>query len=191
MLKQRSGINSMDADLPLPAASQVLETARARRSIRKYLPTPVEDEKLAQVLEAGRIAPTAGNAQMWKFIVVRDPELVKKLVGACNNQRFVGEAPLALALCSDGEDRVMACGQRARVIDCSIALSFMVLVAAELGLGTCWLGNFSNEKVKRLLGVPDNCDVIAVSPLGYAAEAPPARERKPAEQVICYDRWPT
>ncbi|MDR1061202.1 MAG: nitroreductase family protein [Clostridiales bacterium] len=167
----------------------VLDVARARRSIRKYLPKPVEDEKLQQVLEAGRIAPTASNAQKWRFVAVRDPETIKKLVNACGGQAFVGEAPVFLAACADGPDRVMNCGQKARVIDCSIAMSFMILTAAELGLGTCWLGNFSNDKVKRLLGIPDDSDVIAVTPLGYPGESPDPRPRRPMGEVVSYEAW--
>jgi nitroreductase len=169
--------------------SAVLDVIRQRRSIRKYLPAPVEDEKLQQVLEAGRIAPTASNAQRWKFIVVRDPETIKKLVNACGGQTFVGEAPIFLAACADGPDRVMNCGQKARTIDCAIGLSFMILTAAELGLGTCWLGNFSNDKVKRLLGIPDDSDVIAVTPLGYPGESPDPRPRRPIEEVVSYNSW--
>ncbi|MDR3122139.1 MAG: nitroreductase family protein [Clostridiales bacterium] len=167
----------------------VLDVIKTRRSIRKYQSKPVEEEKLLQVLEAGRLAPAANNAQEWKFIAVRDPELIKKLVPACGGQSFVGEAPVVLVICADGEEKIMYCGQPARAIDCSIALSFMILEAAELGLGTCWLGYFSNDKVKRVLNIPADKNVVAVTPLGYANESPAPRPRKSVDEVVAYDGW--
>ena len=167
----------------------VLDVIKNRRSVRKYQSTPVEEEKLAMVLEAGRLAPTANNAQQWKFIVVRDRELIKKLVPACGGQSFIAEAPVILTICAIGDERVMYCGQPAAAVDCSIALSFMILTAAELGLGTCWLGYFNNDKVKRVLDIPAGNNVIAVTPLGYADETPPVRPRKNVSEVVAYDGW--
>ena len=167
----------------------VLDVIKNRRSVRKYRSAPVEEEKLAMVLEAGRLAPTANNAQQWKFIVVRDKELIKKLVPACGGQSFIGEAPVILVICAVGDERMMYCGQPAAAVDCSIALSFMILEAAELGLGTCWLGYFNNDKVKRVLNIPAGNSVVAVSPLGYADETPPVRSRKSVSEVVAYDGW--
>ena len=167
----------------------VLDVIKARRSIRKYQSKPVEDDKLAQVLEAGRLAPTANNAQQWKFVVVRDPAQIKKLVPACGGQSFIADAPVILVVCAVGGERKMYCGQPAAAVDCSIALSFMVLVAAELGLGTCWLGHFNNDKVKKVLDMPEDSSVVAVTPLGYADESPALRPRKDVSQVVSYDSW--
>ena len=167
----------------------VLDVIKARRSIRKYKPSPVEDDKLMLVLEAGRLAPAANNAQEWKFIVVRDPEIIKKLVPACGGQSFIADAPVILVICATGDARAMYCGQLASTVDCSIALSYMVLEAAELGLGTCWLGYFSSDKVKRVLDIPDGNTVVAVAPLGYPDEAPMPRPRKGISQVVAYDGW--
>jgi nitroreductase len=167
----------------------VLDVVKSRRSIRKYMDKPIEEEKLLNVLEAGRLAPAANNAQQWKFIAVKDPALIKKLVPACGNQSFIAEAPVILVICTNGEERTMYCGQSADTVDCSIALSFMILEAAELGLGTCWLGFFSNDKVKRVLNIPQENNVVAVTPLGYAAEAPALRPRKKMSEVVSYDGW--
>ncbi|MCL2058390.1 MAG: nitroreductase family protein [Oscillospiraceae bacterium] len=167
----------------------VLDVIKKRRSVRKFLPKPVEDDKLMRVLEAGRLAPAANNAQQWKFIVVRDKGLLEKLAPACGGQSFVAEAPAALVVCAIGDERMMYCGQPAATVDCSIALSFMILEAAELGLGTCWLGYFNNDKVKRVLNIPAENNVVAVSPLGYADGEPPARPRKGIDEVVTYDGW--
>ncbi len=166
----------------------VMEAIEKRKSIRAYQSQPIEQEKLDQILEAGRLAPSATNQQAWKFILVTDPELRQKMVAACRNQAFVGQAPLVMVLCSN-EVRDMPCGQPARTIDCSITLSYMQLQAAELGIGSCWLGAFSAEEVRELLKIPEEYQIVAVSPFGYPAEEGRQRSRKPMEELICRDQW--
>ena len=166
----------------------VADAINARKSIRKYLPKAVEDDKLLKVLEAGRLAPSASNGQKWKFIAVRDEAMRAQLAQACDGHLWVAQAPVILVLCAY-EQRDMPCGQPARTVDCAIALSFMMLQAEELGLSTCWLGAFSNSEVKALLHIPAEADVVAVAPLGYAAEEGRPRSRKPAEEVFCFEHW--
>ena len=140
----------------------VMEAIEARRSIRKYQPVPIEPEKLSRVLEAGRLAPSARNAQIWQFVLVRDAGLRQKLVAACCDQGMVGEAPAVLVVCAT-QTSTMACGQERSSIDCAIALSFMMLEAAEQGLGTCWLGAFHADQVSQVLGLPQHYIPVAVS----------------------------
>ena len=161
----------------------VMQAIEARRSIRQYTDAPVTDEELLAVLEAGRLAPSARNLQSWHFTAVRDAALRSALCEACNGQQMVGQAPVALVIWSDSE-RMMGCGQSAATVDCSIALSFMLLRAAELGLGSCWLGAFDANAVKKLLALPDEAVVVAVSPLGHPDEAPAARPRKAPGEVF-------
>lgn len=161
----------------------VMQAIEARRSIRHYTDQPVTDEELLAVLEAGRLAPSARNLQGWHFTAVRDASLRCALCTACNGQQMVAEAPAALVVWADGE-RMMGCGQSAATIDCSIALSFMLLRATELGLGSCWLGAFDQNAVKELLGLPQEAVVVAVSPLGHPAETPTARPRKDPDEVF-------
>ena len=161
----------------------VMQAIEARRSIRHYTDQPVTDEELLAVLEAGRLAPSARNLQGWHFTAVRDASLRGALCTACNGQQMVAEAPAALVVWADGE-RMMGCGQSAATIDCSIALSFMLLRATELGLGSCWLGAFDQNAVKQLLGLPKEAVVVAVSPLGHPAETPAARPRKDPDEVF-------
>ena len=161
----------------------VMQAIEARRSIRHYTEQPVTDEELLAVLEAGRLAPSARNLQGWHFTAVRDVSLRGALCTACNGQQMVAEAPAALVVWADGE-RMMGCGQSAATIDCSIALSFMLLRATELGLGSCWLGAFDQNAVKELLGLPQEAVVVAVSPLGHPAETPAARPRKDPDEVF-------
>lgn len=159
------------------------ELIKTRRSIRKYSDKPVDRDILYQVLEAGRLAPSAKNEQNWHFTVIENPELRHKMLPACYDQPMVEQAPLDLVIWSD-YDRDMACGQSATSLNCSIALSFMLLKATELGLGTCWLGRFDADAVKQVLSLPQDATVVAVTPLGYPAEEVPARSRKSIDELV-------
>jgi len=164
----------------------VMTAIKNTRSIRAYKSTEVEEEKLNLILEAARLSPSARNLQNWKFIVVRDKKLRERLVEAAAGQKFVGEAPLTLIACATAPERVMTCGQPANTIDLSIALSFMMLEAAELGLGTCWLGSFYEDKAKEVLNLPEGYRVVAMTPLGYPDENPAPRPRKSIEEIVEY-----
>ncbi len=167
----------------------VFEAISKRRSIRNYKTTPVEEQKLEKILEAARIAPSAANRQEWKFIAVKDLETREKLVNAAHGQKFVGQAPITIVGCSTESERVMPCGQYAYTVDLSIAVSFMILEATELGLGTCWLGAYDEEAVKKVLDIPDEIRVPAMFTLGYADENPGPRPRKDIDKLICLDKY--
>ena len=169
-------------------ALSLMEIIQGRRSIRAYSAQPVEKEKLEAVLEAARLAPSARNRQKWKFIIITDPAVKDKMLEACHNQAFVGQAPVCIAVV-DEEPGIMTCGQPVDTVDCSIALSFLILKAHEEGLGTCWLGRFDQDKVKAALGIPENMSVVAVTPLGYPVENPDARPRKPLDEIIRYNKY--
>ncbi len=167
----------------------VMDAIRQRRSIRQYSSKPVEKDKLDKVLEAARLAPSAGNNQEWKFIIVTDRTMREKLAIAAGNQMFVKGAPVIIVACGLLPDRRMSCGQYRYTVDLSIAVSFMILEACEQGLGTCWLGHFDEEEVKVLLGIPAQARVVAMTPLGYPAESPNQRYRKSIEDIICYEHY--
>ena len=131
----------------------VSEAIEVRRSIRKYKDKEVEDDKLDKILESARISPSAANRQEWKFVVVKDKDTRIKLVDACMGQKFVEEAPVLIAACSTESERIMPCGQYAYTVDLSIALSFMILQATELELGTCWLGAYDEKLVRNVLKI--------------------------------------
>lgn len=163
---------------------ELLEVIRNRRSIRKYTGAAVQQEKLKKVLEAGRLSPSARNEQERKFVVVKG-SILEQLTEACCNQSMVKEAGTAIVLCSTS-DRTMTCGQSTASIDCSIAMSFMLLEAEEQGLGMCWLGSFYADKVKEVLHLPEEWTVVAVSPLGVPDESPAPRPRKSLEEITLY-----
>ena len=166
----------------------LMQAIRARRSIRNFLDKYVEEELLLAVLEAGRLAPSARNMQDWRFIVVRDAATRSLLAKAARDQQFVGQAPVVIAACGTS-DLVMTCGQPAYAIDVAIALDHMTLAAASLGLGTCWIGAFYEDKVKEILGVPPEIRVVALLPLGYPAEEPGPRGRKSLDEIVAREHW--
>jgi len=168
----------------------VMEAIRLRKSVRAFENRPVEEEKLRAVLEAARLAPSASNRQEWRFVVVRDPETRKKLVPAARDQAFVGEAPVVIVCCAETDNHRMTCGQLCYPIDVAIAIDHMTLAATELGLGTCWIGAFYEDQVKKLLGIPDAVRVVELLPLGYPADpSPKEKSRKPLEQLVHWERW--
>ena len=167
----------------------VLTAIATRRSIRSYDARPVEPEKLERVLEAGRQAPSASNQQPWRIVVVTDPLIRKQLAHAARDQKFVGEAPVVLVGCAIKTDRVMTCGQQCYPIDLAICLTTMSLAAVSQGLATCWIGAFFEDKVKEVLEIPPEIRVVELMPLGYPAEQPAARERKPMGEFAVVNKW--
>lgn len=161
----------------------VFESIQFRRSIRAYKDEPVPEEALSQVLEAARIAPSASNRQEYKFIVVKDEATRKALVPACNNQGFVGEATVVIVGCATNPAR------RYAKVDVAIAMDHMTLAAHALGLGTCWIGAFTEEEVKKLLGIPEEVSVVCLLPLGIPAKPGVPRSRKAKEELFPLDKW--
>ncbi len=167
----------------------VLEAIKKRQSVRSYQDKEIPEEILQQILEAGRLAPSAKNTQSWKFIVVKDGNLRKKLVPACKNQEFVGKAPVVIAGCGTNPNYVMSNGEQAYSIDLAIALDHMSLEAASLGLGTCWIGAFYQKQVKEILDVPEDVRIVNLLTLGYSEKLGPKTGRKPLSEIICYDKY--
>jgi nitroreductase len=185
--------------VPLTPFQRILA---GRRSIRRYLPTPVEPEKVRACLEAARIAPSAHNAQPWRFIVVDDPAL-KDIVtahafsGIYRSSRFAAQAPVLLILLARKTFVAHQLGGRFQrvpyyFVDMGIAGEHIVLQAEELGLATCWMGWFSRGRLRRALKVPRRFKIVALMPLGYA-EKRPTREppRKTYEEIVTFNRVPS
>lgn len=166
----------------------VLTSIKGRRSIRKYSQVFIEEDKLEIIMEALRLAPSSRNSQKWKFIFVTDKEKIKKLSEAAKLE-FIQEAPVIIAGVATEDEYVMMCGQKSSSINVSIAMAYMTLEAYELGLGTCWLGHFDENKVKNVLNIPDNMRVVAMSPMGYPDEDPDERPRKSVDEVISFNNF--
>ncbi len=161
----------------------VFNAINNRKSIRRYKADSVSEADLKKVLEAGILAPTAKNMQEFKIIAVTDPSINKKMRKACGGQNMIGQAPVSLVMLSRGK-RMMPIGQEAGIIDTSIVLSFMMLQATELGLSTCWLGNVNADKLREVLEIPEEYEIIAVTPLGYANEDGLKRTRKSFDELV-------
>jgi nitroreductase len=170
---------------------EVYEAIRARHSVRSYQDRLVEPEKLARVLEAARLAPSARNDQEWRFVVVGDPARRKALATEASTQAFMLEAPLIIAACAQTDGRVMRCGQLAYPIDVAIALDHLTLAAAAEGLGTCWIGSFDPAQVRRILGIPPEVQVVELMLLGYPREtgARPEKNRLPLDRIVRRETW--
>jgi nitroreductase len=167
----------------------VYTAIRQRSSVRAYKDTAVEDDKLNKVLEGARLSPSSSNRQEWKFIVVKNKETRKKLANAAFGQSFIGEAPVVIVACATESKSIMVCGQPAHTVDVSIACAFMILQAYELGLGTCWIGAFKENEVKKILKIPEHIRVVAMTPLGYPNQPPSQKSRKGLDQIVCFEKF--
>jgi nitroreductase len=168
----------------------VIEAIRTRQSVRSYEKRPVEREKIEEVIEAARLAPSAGNRQEWRFVAVTDPAKRNKLAHESAGQAFVGEAPCVIACCAETDSHTMRCGQLCYPIDVAIAIDHLTLSAAELGLGTCWIGSFSEDEVKRILEIPEPVKVVELLTLGYPKDPrPKAKNRLERDRILFFERW--
>lgn len=163
----------------------------ARYSVRAYLPDPVEEDKLRQVLEAGRLAPTAANRQPIHVVVVRTAGREAELKRVYSAEWF-SRAPLVLAVCgvvAAGWVRTRYDGKAYLQVDAAIVMDHIILAATELDLGTCWIAAFDPQAAREALTLPEGVEPILFTPLGYPAGAPGPKTRKPLADLVHYERW--
>ena len=166
-----------------------LDLANKRSSVRGYDATPVDEATLNKVLEAGRIAPSAANQQPWHFIVVRDSAGKQALKDAYGKEWF-WKAPVIIVLCVEPNKAwTRQDGKNYAAVDGAIAMDHMTLCAADLGLGTCWVGAFDPMKVKYALNVPDGVEPLVMTPLGKPAAPSLPKKRKALDQIVHYEQW--
>jgi nitroreductase len=169
-----------------------IELAKARYSVRSFSDRKVEPHVLEQILEAARVAPTACNNQPWKILVIRDEKALAKLKDCT---RYTFGAPLALLVCSDHEKEWKRSfdGQTSGEVDASIVGTHLMLAAADLGLGTTWVGSFDPAKIREIYNIPTNLEPVCLFPLGYPADdCKPSTghtERVPLSDLIVYDHF--
>ncbi|MCX6555837.1 MAG: nitroreductase family protein [Candidatus Aminicenantes bacterium] len=169
---------------------KIIEEIVERRSIREYSTKTVEAEKIARILEAARLAPTARNQQEWKLLLVKNPDIKEQLVeAAAPHQQFLKGAPIIIAACALNPVYVMRCGHPAFLIDLAIVLEHVALQAVREGLGTCWIGSFDENKAKAVLGIPPEVRIVELMSLGYPKKVPLASKRKKIEDLTGWDRW--
>ena len=157
------------------------ELAKSRWSVRSFKDTPIEDKKMQQILEAGRVAPTAKNFQPQRIYIAKSEESRKKLASVC---RCTWDAPVILVVCYDleraSQSRLMP-NYHFGEMDASIVCTHMMLQAWELGIGSCWVGLFNADEVAEVLGIPSHIRVAALLPMGY-----PADDAKPIDMHFQY-----
>ena len=159
-----------------------------RRSVRAYLDKPIPEDVLNRVLEAARLAPSANNRQERKFIIVKDKSQKEKLTQTAT-QDFLKQAPVIIAAVGATPDKIMTCDIPADPVDVTIAVDHITLAAVGEGLGTCWIGAFSQEKACQLLNIPKTHKIVILITLGYPADTPKEKDRKPLKDIICYDKF--
>ena len=179
----------------------MLEEIRSRRSIRKYMDKPVEDEKIIEIVESARLSPSGSNTQPWHFIVVKSDLTRQRLAETSHNQEWMLSAPVFIVCVADIRSRIKedvelsldenSAEQELKQIirDTSIAVEHLVLCAENLGLGTCWVAWFTQEEIRPVLNIPSDKYVVSIITLGYSNESPKARPRKNLEDIIHYENW--
>lgn len=165
------------------------ELIAKRYSVRAYKPDPVPDDVLQKVLEAARLAPTAANRQPFQLIVIHTQGREAELRRIYNRDWFVS-APLVICACGiPARGWVRSDGKNYTDVDVAIVMDHLVLAATEAGLGTCWVAAFDPAAAREVLGLPEGVEPIAFTPLGYPADRPGPKERRPLSELVQYERW--
>lgn len=170
----------------------MFEAVQSRRSIRAYDSVPIPEDKLMKILEAARLAPSAGNAQPWHFVVVTNNEKRRKIAEGRRFAGFLAESPVVIVGC--GNEKA---SPKWFTVDVAIAMQNMVLTATSEGLGTCWIGDFDEKLVKELLRIPENYRVVALLALGYPRETLDVqgkvlhliRRRKKLKDIVSFEEF--
>ena len=197
----------------------VSEAIKKRRSIRKFKPDPIPEEKIRLLLESARLAPSGTNTQPWRFIVVKDDDTKRELQEAAHNQRHIKSAPVIIVCCADLKafkefpervDELIESGalpERTREVfipylkkgmstvtkdalmiaaaaNVAIAVEHIVLQAVEIGLGTCWVRWYEDNKIKEILDIPKHVEVMALLPVGVPDEEPSQRPRQELNKIV-------
>jgi nitroreductase len=159
-----------------------------RRSIRAFDTKPIPEEFLDKILEAARMSPTAGNVQAFRMKIVRSQAVKEKLVPACLNQAFIADAPVIIifsACPAESKEHYKERGEKLYAVqDATIALYSAHLMAAELGLGSCWIGAFNENQVRGAAKISNEYIPVGLLPVGYAKESPDQRPRKAVWKLI-------
>ncbi len=182
----------------------LFEAIRTRRSIRRFQERDVEEEKLQQILESVRWAPSWANLQCWRFVVVRNRETRQRLSDLSYVESFfaplgykanpakkgIAEAPVVVVLCADPKQSGNLWDQPYYMTDAGIAAQNLMLTTHALGLGTVFVGVFDEEKVKSLLNIPAEIRVVGIFPIGYPlSEKKEGPDRKPLSELVFNEQW--
>lgn len=172
---------------------EVFEAIKTRRSIRAFTNKKVSEEEVQKLIDAARHAPSAGNIQPWEFVIVRDPKRKYRLAAAALNQTFIEEAPVVIVVCANETQSGWGYGARGATLYClqdtAAATQNMLLAACALGLGTCWVGAFCEEEVRKVVNAPRGVRPVAIVPVGHPAEKPSPRPKRSITEIINYETF--
>lgn len=166
------------------------ELVSARRSVRAYRPDPVEDEKLQRVLEAARLAPTACDKQPFQLVVIHTAGREQEM-GCIYGAEWFAKAPIVICACAVTTEAWVrgSDSKNHGDIDVAIVMDHLILEAANVGLGTCWICAFDPTAAREILGLPEGVEPVAFTPLGYAADTPRKTYRKPIKELVRHEKW--
>ena len=170
---------------------ELSEAINGRRSIRAFKTQDVEEATVMKLIEAARWAPSAGNTQPWKFVIVRKLTVKRALAKAALNQVHVEEAPVVIVVCADEKRSSTGYGIRGKLLYClqdtAAATQNILLTAHSLGLGSCWVGAFDEGPARKALNIPDGVRPVAIIPVGYPDETPRQRARRLLTEIVYRD----
>ncbi len=172
---------------------EVFEAIRTRRSIRKYKDKQVPWDNIVAIMQAGKYAPSAGNLQNWKFIVVKSDAKRSALAKACLNQEWMEQAPIFIVVVGEPERARMYYGTRGArlytIQGCAAAIENMLLTAHSLGLGTCWVGAFDEDSMSKTLNMAEEKSIQGIITIGYADENPEQPPKFRIEHMTYFEKW--
>ena len=181
--------------------TNMISEMETRRSIRKYSDRTIEDEKLNELLESARIAPSGSNTQPWHFIVVKSQGMRERLAKASHDQKWMLSAPVFIVCVADIRSRIkdgfnLSLDENSPeeelkqiIRDTSIASEHIALEANNLGLGVCWVAWFTQNEIRPILNIPSDKYVVSILTIGYADETPGPRPRKDLKDIVHYENW--
>ena len=168
------------------------EAIKGRRSIRSYKPEDVPDTIVEKLIEAATYAPSAGNIQPWRFVIARNAAAKKELAEAAN-QTWIKEAPVVIVVCANEKRAEMGYGGRGRTLYCiqdtAAAIQNIHLTAYALGLGTCWIGAFSEDQARKVVNAPEEMMPVGMVSVGYPDEASSQRNRRPLSHILHHESF--
>lgn len=169
--------------------TRLLQQVRNRRPVRRFDERPMVADIVEAVLEAGRYAPSAREAQPWRFVVVQEALARHRIATAAFNHPHVKSAPVVIVCCARIHSHVSGSGRPSFPVDVAAAVQTMMIAAADLGVHTSWIYGFRESDVRAVVGIPDDVPVVALLCLGHQAGLADLPERRPREEVIAWDRW--
>jgi nitroreductase len=179
---------------------EFIDVIKTRNSVREYSQRPVEEEKITYILEVARLAPSTSNRQCWRFIIIKQKDTIEQIAKTSVINRWLKTAPVMIVCCADPTESVRVNSLEYYPVDAAIAIEHLILAATDVGLGTCWIAGFQEEKVKTLLEIPKRIRIIALTPLGYPVERKgiveqitktllKANKRKTLDEITHYEHW--